>query len=109
MTKRESNSTSSFGYGLLTGALITGVCAAYKNYNINKHRNEILDHVKSLFLREGPIEAAWIEHMPAPYSDSQHSAKAYFGGVTRDEDGTLQQYQFAVDAKNGELLDIYKI
>ncbi|MFD1672727.1 hypothetical protein ACFQ5M_11505 [Agrilactobacillus yilanensis] len=98
-----------YGYGFLAGTLL-GSSLVY-SYQARKQqkRAQILDHVKALFLREGPIEGAWIEEDIEPYSDQTHLTKAYFGGVTRMEDDVLRQYQFAADATTGELLDVYKI
>lgn len=101
--------TKYVGYSLLAGTFLGSALAYTYQANKSLKRTQILDQVKALFLREGPIEGAWIEETPAPYTDQSHDTKAYFGGITRTEDGELKQYQFAADANSGELLDVYKI
>lgn len=98
-----------YGYSFLAGTLLgSTLIYSYKTGKQQK-RAKILDHVKALFLREGPIEGAWIEDQPDTYIAQNHNTRAYFGGVTRLEDEHLQQYQFVADATTGELLDVTKI
>ncbi|GAF39630.1 hypothetical protein JCM14202_1499 [Agrilactobacillus composti DSM 18527 = JCM 14202] len=111
MSKENSSNSGLKLYGLsfVAGVLLSGAMTYGCQFVKRQRRDEILDHVKALFLREGPIEGAWIEQRPAQYSDNQRHTKAYFGGITRQEDDGLQQYEFAADTATGELLDVYKI
>lgn len=98
-----------YGYSFLAGTLLgSTLIYSYKTGKQQK-RAQILDHVKALFLREGPIEGAWIEDQPDTYMTQTQNAKAYFGGITRLENDKLQQYQFIANATTGELMDVSKI
>lgn len=91
----------SFFFGAFTFFLID------KNKPINPDR--ILNHVKKEFRAEGPIEGSWIEMTKVPWSKHSYRAEVYYGGLSRFENGTRQQYEFIADAHTGSIIDLYKI
>ncbi|WP_461219019.1 hypothetical protein [Lapidilactobacillus salsurivasis] len=89
--------------------LTVGAAAAFSWHFKEKQLPEsLLDEIKSLFLKEGPIEGSWIEATPRTITWRGDRHLAYFGGITREENQRLVQYQFIFDAKTKELLDLKK-
>lgn len=78
-----------------------------RNKAVNPDR--ILNHVKTDFRKDGPIEGSWIEMTKVPWSKYSYEAEVYYGGLSRFDEGILTHYEFVADAYTGSLLDIYKI
>lgn len=91
-------------------AFIAGFLAS-KSYEENKSLDSetILNQTKDMFKEEGPIEGSWIEVTPVPYKKHAFKTEAYFGGISRKENGTIVQYEFIADAYTGSILDLYQI
>ncbi|MCT2908733.1 hypothetical protein EFT87_08715 [Schleiferilactobacillus harbinensis] len=99
-----------FAAGALTG-LFTGAVEMYWHQRSAQH---LLDHrlqqVKDLFLQEGPIQGSWIESKAHPYTGKNgRTTDVNYGGITRQENGQLRQYEFIMDVPTGQLLDIYPL
>ncbi|WP_261806084.1 hypothetical protein [Lapidilactobacillus luobeiensis] len=89
--------------------LAIGTAAAFSWHLKEKQLPEsLLEEIKSLFLKEGPIEGSWIESTPRTITWRGDRHLAFFGGITREESHALVQYQFIFDAKTKELLDLKK-
>ncbi len=64
-----------------------------------------LKRAKELFKEDGPISGSWIMMQKEPYEMNGQTYTVYKGGISRNLDGETSQYQFRVNAKNGEILE----
>ncbi|EDP68022.1 hypothetical protein CAT7_02182 [Carnobacterium sp. AT7] len=97
--------------GLLFGAGLTCGYFLHKILTTKKaiHGDTILKHVKTLFLKEGPIEGSWIELQKVPLQKFALKTDVYYGGISRLEEDQLIQYEFIADAYTGSILDLYRV
>ncbi|WP_421380603.1 hypothetical protein ACOJQI_18170 [Bacillus salacetis] len=70
---------------------------------------KVLQTVKDAFKKEGPIDGSWIGMVPESYEMYPVKTKVYRGGISRRQDGELQQYEFVADSTNGTVLNIEQI
>jgi predicted small secreted protein len=91
------------GSGLATGFILRGVIA--KNQTISSEK--ALSIAKSAFKKHGPIQGSWIHMEKQPYKKSLLEYEVYIGGISRNIDGTPEQYEFIVDSHTGAILDAY--
>lgn len=98
---------ASFGF---VHGLAIGLTSAFCWHRYMKRLpDQLLTELKQLFLREGPVEGAWIESSPRLTTLNEERRIVYVGGITRKEDNELVQYQFIFDAKSKELLELEKV
>lgn len=96
-------------YGFIQGLTI-GLTSAFCWHRYMKRLpDELLAEIKKLFLREGPIDGSWIESSPRLTSYQNEHHIVFVGGITREENNELIQYQFMFDARTKELLELEKI
>ncbi|TFB25084.1 peptidase M4 [Filobacillus milosensis] len=65
-----------------------------------------LKKVKESFKENGPISGSWILMELKELKKDDELIKVYRGGVSRNIDGQTIQYEFYVDAANGEIVEI---
>lgn len=96
---------------LFTCGLIIGGAAAALALDCKKQVDgkDVLESVKALFTKDGPVEGSWIELQPVNADRFGQEQAVYYGGVSRKEDGKLIQYEFIADAENGRIIDLYAI
>lgn len=76
----------------------------------NKIKSQkVLQSVKGSFKADGPIEGSWIEMTAVEYDHNGEQTKVYYGGITRTEEGVINQYEFIADAYTGEILETFKL
>lgn len=76
----------------------------------NKMKSQkVLQSIKDMYKAEGPIEGSWIEMTAVEYEHNGVETKVYYGGITRTEDGVINQYEFIADAYTGEVLETFKL
>ncbi|MBU6080271.1 MULTISPECIES: PepSY domain-containing protein [Allobacillus] len=68
-----------------------------------------LNRVKEMYKEDGPISGSWIMMQKEPYEKDGETYTVYRGGISRNIDGVTSQYQFKVNAKNGEILSTGKV
>lgn len=102
-----------FALGIIAGATMGAIAGAVGMSWYKKHKvltaDSILAQVKEAFLREGPIEGAWIHLTKKPIQKFAIKNQTYTGGITRSEDGNLVQYEFVADAKTGTVIELYRL
>lgn len=70
---------------------------------------KVLEHVKAQFKQNGPINGSWIHMKVEPYEQHQVQYQVYKGGISKNNDGKNEQYEFIADALTGTILDIRKL
>jgi len=67
---------------------------------------KVLSHVKKLFHQNGPISGSWIHMEAEPYEKNQIHYQVYKGGISQNNNGKNEQFEFIADAHTGTLLDV---
>ncbi|WP_430611344.1 hypothetical protein [Enterococcus sp. DIV0876] len=94
------------GLGLgLAGGIFSTIWLKNKQ---SLHADDVLENIKSAFVKEGPIEGSWINFEKQPLRKFAVTSQGYTGGITRTEDGQLVSYEFLADARTGTVLDIQR-
>ena len=106
----EESELSYFKGGLAVGiglGLLSGVASTIW-YHRKKvlSADQVLENIKSSFLKEGAIEGSWISFEKEPIRKFAVRSSAYRGGLSRIEDGETVYYEFLADAHTGPVLDI---
>ncbi|WP_088005549.1 hypothetical protein [Indiicoccus explosivorum] len=70
---------------------------------------EVLKNVKNAFKAEGPIDGSWIVMKPEPFSQYAITSDVYRGGITRQQNGELEQFEFLADARTGSVIEVRKL
>ncbi|MFD2805006.1 PepSY domain-containing protein [Litchfieldia salsa] len=65
-----------------------------------------LGNVKDAFKQDGPINGSWIQMVQEEYKKNHILYKVYKGGISREINGMLEQYEFIVDATTGTIIEI---
>lgn len=67
---------------------------------------KVLEYVKKQFNQNGPISGSWIHMETEPYQKQQIQYQVYKGGISKNNNGKNEQYEFIADASTGTLLDV---
>lgn len=67
---------------------------------------KVLENVKKQFNQNGSISGSWIHMEAEPYEKQQIQYKVYKGGISKNNRGVNEQFEFIADATTGTLLDI---
>ncbi|MBX4221141.1 peptidase, partial [Enterococcus lactis] len=59
--------------------------------------DQVLENIKTYFLKEGAIEGSWISFDIEPIRKFAVRSSAYRGGLSRIEDGATVYYEFLAD------------
>ncbi|WP_079510102.1 PepSY domain-containing protein [Mesobacillus jeotgali] len=70
---------------------------------------KVLNDAKAAFKKSGPISGSWINMTVEPYSKTPIEYKVYKGGISRNVNGEVEQYEFIADAATGTILDAYPL
>ncbi|MGG1398635.1 PepSY domain-containing protein [Bacillus salipaludis] len=76
-----------------------------KNSTISPER--VLENVKKQFKQNGDINGSWIHMEAVPYQKQQIHYQVYKGGISKNNEGTAEQYEFVADAKTGTVIDVH--
>ncbi|WML40878.1 PepSY domain-containing protein [Neobacillus sp. OS1-2] len=87
----------------LAGGYVTKEILAKKT---NVSPEKVLVHVKKQFTQNEPISGSWIHMVAEPYEKQQINYQVYKGGISKNKNGTTEQFEFIADAQTGTLLDI---
>jgi predicted small secreted protein len=71
--------------------------------------DKVLMQAKAAFKKSGPISGSWINMTSESYKKGPLDYQIYRGGITRNGDGTVEQYEFIADAATGAILDTYPL
>jgi predicted small secreted protein len=94
----------------LLGAAV-GIIGGYAAKEIitcktNISPEKVLEQVKKQFSKNGPINGSWIHMEAEPYEKQQINYRVYKGGISKNNNGTTEQFEFIADAQTGTLLDV---
>jgi predicted small secreted protein len=94
----------------LLGAAI-GIIGGYAakeiiNCNTNISAEKVLEQVKRQFSKNGPINGSWIHMEAEPYEKQQIHYRVFKGGISKNNNGTTEQFEFIADAQTGTILDV---
>ncbi|MCM3125563.1 PepSY domain-containing protein [Mesobacillus sp. AQ2] len=70
---------------------------------------KVLNDAKAAFKKSGPISGSWINMTVEAFSKPPIEYQVYKGGVSRNVDGRVEQYEFIADAATGAILDAYPL
>ena len=70
---------------------------------------KVLKEVKLSFKKEGNIDGSWIGMKPEDYHKHSIHTKVYKGGISRRNNGELEQFEFVADAYTGTVVDVYPL
>lgn len=60
-------------------------------------------------LKEGPLAGSWIDYQPIPFQRFAYKTTAYRGGLRRQEDDQLVNYEFLADAYTGSIIELKRM
>jgi predicted small secreted protein len=69
----------------------------------------VLEYVKKQFDQNGPISGSWIHMKAEPYEKQQIQYQVFKGGISKNNNGLHEQFEFIADASTGTLLDVKSI
>ncbi|MCM3086352.1 Predicted small secreted protein [Bhargavaea ginsengi] len=99
-----------FAIGAVAGAVAgAAVVEAVNRADRNVSPDKVLENVKNAFKKEGPIDGAWIVMKTEPFHQQAVELDVYRGGLSREIEGSYEQYEFAADARTGTVVEITKI
>jgi predicted small secreted protein len=88
--------------GLIGGYIVKEVIDQKTNVSPEK----VLEQVKKQFKQKGPISGSWIHMEAKPYEKQQIHYRVYKGGISKNNNGSTEQFEFIADAQTGTLLEI---
>lgn len=91
--------------GIIGGYAAKEIIACKTNISPEK----VLEQVKKQFSQNGPINGSWIHMEAEPYEKQQIIYRVYKGGISKNNNGTTEQFEFIADAQTGTLLDVRAI
>ncbi|WP_078545020.1 PepSY domain-containing protein [Litchfieldia alkalitelluris] len=68
-----------------------------------------LKNAKNAFKEIGPVTGSWIHMVPEDYRKNELTYKVYKGGISRELEDQLEQFEFIVDATTGTIIDINRL
>ncbi len=99
-----------FLIGAATGIAVTYVIKeASEKVSPYKNANHILDDMKEQFKAQGPIDGSWIYMEPQTFHKEDIEIPVYKGGISRVEEGETVNFEFAVDARTGSVVDLVRV
>src|SRR4051812_20449313 len=67
---------------------------------------QVLESVKNQFSKNGTIIGSWIHMELEIFKKQQIQYRIYKGGISKNNDGKMEQYEFIADTSTGTILDI---
>jgi predicted small secreted protein len=99
----------SFALGVSVG-IVAGVAAKeIISQNTKVSPEKVLENVKDHFKQNGPISGSWIHMKAEPFEQHQVQYQVYKGGISKNNNGATEQYEFIADASTGTLLDVRRL
>ncbi|MFD0827246.1 PepSY domain-containing protein [Neobacillus sp. M.A.Huq-85] len=97
----------SFILGAAAGAISSLAIREIISKNSTVSPERVLENVKKQFKQNGAINGSWIHMEPVPYEKQQIHYQVYKGGISKNNEGTAEQYEFVADAKTGTVIDVH--
>jgi predicted small secreted protein len=99
----------SFFLGAAVGAIGGYAATQIVSQKTKVSPEKVLEQVKKQFKQNGTISGSWIHMVAEPYEKQHIQYQVYKGGISKNQDGLNEQYEFIADALTGTLLDVNKI
>jgi predicted small secreted protein len=99
----------SFIIGAAAGALGGYAACEIINKTTKVSPEKVLEQVKKQFKQNGPINGSWIHMEAEPYEKQHISYQVYKGGISKNNNGENEQYEFIADASTGTLLEVRRL
>ncbi|MFJ7729483.1 PepSY domain-containing protein [Neobacillus sp. NPDC097160] len=99
----------SFFLGTTIGLIGGYVTKEILSQKTNVSPEKVLEHVKRQFKQNGPISGSWIHMAAEPYVKQQINYRVYKGGISKNNNGANEQYEFIADASTGTILDLRRL
>ncbi|MEH7331533.1 PepSY domain-containing protein [Neobacillus drentensis] len=96
----------SFLLGAAFGAIGGYAAKEILNQKTTVSPEKVLAHVKKQFKQNGPISGSWIHMADEPYEKQQIKYRVYKGGISKNNNGLNEQFEFIADAQTGTIIDI---
>jgi predicted small secreted protein len=96
----------SFIIGAALGVIGGFAASELLTQRTNISAEKVLENVKKKFKQNGPISGSWIHMEAEPYQKLQIHYRVYKGGITKNNNGTTEQFEFIADATTGTLIDV---
>jgi predicted small secreted protein len=108
MEKKKFSSLAKLGIGAALMLSATFGVVSTLIYKDQKHLStkKVLKMIKAHFLKEGPIEVAYIEERQEKFNCFAINYEVYRGGVIRKEDENYVLYEFLADIDTGAVISI---
>lgn len=100
----------SFLVGVATG-LAAAIVINEINNTVSPYRsaNDILNEIKAAFKQQGEIDGSWIYMKTENFNTGFTEVPVYRGGVSRSNNGEVEAYEFAADARTGAIIDLKQV
>ncbi|WP_066063394.1 PepSY domain-containing protein [Neobacillus soli] len=99
----------SFFLGAAVGLIGGYVTKEIITQKTNVSPEKVLEHVKKQFKENGSINGSWIHMVVEPYEKQQINYRVYKGGISKNNDGVTEQFEFIADASTGTILDLRRL
>ncbi|WP_066311102.1 PepSY domain-containing protein [Bacillus sp. FJAT-29814] len=96
----------SFALGVSVGILAGFAAKTVISSTTNVSPEKVLENVKDHFKQNGPISGSWIHMKAEPFEKHQVQYQVYKGGISKNNNGKTEQFEFIADASTGALLDV---
>lgn len=91
------------------GAALAGFVTGKMFGDRRRGAKTILKLVTNDFKKEGPLAGSWIDYQPIPFQRFAYKTTAYRGGLRRQEDDQLVNYEFLADAYTGSIIELKRM
>ncbi|MDR7000517.1 PepSY domain-containing protein [Neobacillus niacini] len=99
----------SFFLGAAAGAIGSLAVREIISKKLTVSPEKVLENVKKQFKQNGAISGSWIHMEAVPYLKQQLHYQVYKGGISKNNEGTIEQYEFIADAATGTIIDVYSL
>lgn len=95
--------------------VVTGLAAAIiikelsEKVSPYKSANEVLNSIKAEFKKESPIDGSWVFMKTENYKNGFIDVPVYRGGISRMNNGEMESFEFAADARTGAVVELNKV
>ncbi|HLR72270.1 MAG TPA: PepSY domain-containing protein [Pseudogracilibacillus sp.] len=98
----QKNTLLYAGLGFALGFIVRDQLERYQKLTPDK----ALQYAKETFQKNGPINGSWIYMKPEKIEKNGLTYQTYRGGISRNVDGDIQQYDFYIDIDTGAIIDV---
>lgn len=98
-----------FLIGIAVGFLGGYVTKTVINDKVKMHPELILNNVKRIVKKGGPISGSWIVMQAEQYEKNDWQYTVYKGGISRNNNDVTEQFEFIADAYTGTIISFEKI